>query len=80
MISNDMPWSSAAHFSGISCYSLLLMQLQGLWEYRDETKRPFQICALKIKGTKESNHRQSDADLLVFFASLFFFFPNCMAA
>lgn len=29
------------------------MQLQGLWEYRDETKRPFQICALKTKGTQE---------------------------
>lgn len=80
MISNDMPSSSAAHFSGIPCCSLLLMQLQGLWEYRDETKRPFQICALKIKGTKESNHPQSDEDLLVFSASLFFSFPKCMAA
>lgn len=29
------------------------MQLQGLWEYGDETKRAFQISALKIKGTKE---------------------------
>lgn len=77
VISNDMPSSSAAHFSAIPCYSPLLMQLQGLWECRDKTKRPFQICALKIKATKESNHRQSDADFLC--ASVFSF-PKCMAA
>lgn len=53
MISIDMPSSSAAHFSGILCYSVLLMQLPGLWEYRQETKRAFQISALQIKGTKE---------------------------
>lgn len=53
MISIDMPSSPAAHFSGILCYSVLLMQLPGLWEYRHETKRAFQIAALKIKGTKE---------------------------
>lgn len=52
-LSNEMPSSSAAHFSGILCCSVLLMQLQGLWEYGDETKRAFQISALKIKGTKE---------------------------
>lgn len=48
-----MPPSSAAHFSGILCSSVLLMQLQGLWEYGDETKRAFQISALQIKGTNE---------------------------
>lgn len=53
MISIDMPSSSAAHFSGILCYSVLLMQLPGLWEDRHDTKRAFQISALKIKGTKE---------------------------
>lgn len=52
-LSSEMPSSSAAHFSAILCYSLLLMQLQGWWEYGDETKRAFQISALKIKGTKE---------------------------
>lgn len=80
-LSNEMPPSSAAHFSGILCSSVLLMQLRGLWEYGDETKRAFQISALQIKGTNEkvTIDRQTKACSFALHL-LLFFFPKCMAA
>lgn len=51
------------------------MQLQGLWEYGDETKRAFHISALKIKGTKEKVTIDSQAKTCSFALHLLLFSP-----
>lgn len=79
VLSNEMPSSSAAPFSGSLCGSVLLMRLHGLWEYGDEAKRAFQISALQIKATKDkvTIHSQENGCSL---HPLLFFLPKCMAA
>lgn len=44
-LSGGMPSSSAAHRSAVLCYSLLLMQLRGLWEWETKLKEHFTSLA-----------------------------------